>query len=255
MLENTFIHVPGIGAPMEKALWDRGCLTWSDALNGINDLPFGAASRDIVRMVLNKSAEALETKEHQFFTQALGTGNAWRAWPSFREQCVYLDIETDGGQSGSSITTIGIFDGNEFEVFVKGQNLEKFRDRISDFGMMVTFFGLGFDIPMIRKKYQNLVLDHIHLDLCPTLRDVGLKGGLKKIEKELGIARGEDTDGLSGRDAITLWRRYERYSDEKALATLIAYNREDVVNLEVLAQIAYDKKKDVLLGVPTEAPV
>lgn len=235
---------------MERALWDSGCLTWADALNGINDLPFGAASRDIVRMVLNKSVEALETKEHQFFTKALGTANAWRAWPHFKEQCVYLDIETDGGQSGSSITTIGIYDGNEFEVFVKDQNLENFRDRISDFGMMVTFFGLGFDIPMIKKRFSNLPLDHIHLDLCPTLRDVGIKGGLKKIEKELGIARGEDTDGLSGRDAITLWRRYDRFGDQKALDTLIAYNREDVVNLVVLAQIAYDKKKESLMGEP-----
>ena len=252
MLENTFIHVPGIGTQMEKALWDRGCLTWSDALNGINDLPFGAASRDIVRMVLNKSAEALETKEHQFFTKALGTAHAWRAWPDFRDSCVYLDIETDGGQSGNSITTIGIYDGEKFEVFVKDQNLENFRDRISDFGMMVTFFGLGFDIPMIKKKYPNLVLDHIHLDLCPTLREVGLKGGLKKIEKELGIARGEDTDGLSGRDAITLWRRFERFGDDKALATLIAYNREDVVNLETLAQIAYDKMKTGLFDTPVE---
>lgn len=226
---------------MERALWERGCLTWADALNGINDLPFGAASRDIVRMVLNKSQEALETKEHQFFTKALGSGQAWRAWPSFRSECVYLDIETDGGQAGNSITTIGIYNGSEFECFIKGQNLENFRDRISEFGMIVTFFGLGFDIPMILKRYPKIVLDHIHLDLCPTLREVGLKGGLKKIEKELGIARGADTDGLNGRDAIYLWRRYERGGDERALETLIAYNREDVVNLEALAQIAYDR--------------
>ena len=236
---------------MERALWDRGCLTWNDALNGINDLPFGAASRDIVRMVLNKSVEALENKEHQFFTQALGTAHAWRAWPSFRPECVYLDIETDGGQSGSSITTIGIYDGNAFEVFVKDQNLEGFRDRISDFGMMVTFFGLGFDIPMIKKRFPQMPIDLIHLDLCPTLREVGLKGGLKKIEKELGIARSEDTDGLSGRDAITLWRRYDRFGDQKALEILIAYNREDVVNLEVLAQIAYDKMKANVFGEPS----
>lgn len=228
---------------MERALWDRGCLTWQHALDGIQDLPFGAASRDIVRMVLNKSYEALENKEHQFFAKALGHSNAWRAWPEFRPTCAYVDIETDGGRSGNSITTIGLFDGNQFEVFVKDQNLENFRDRISDFGMIVTFFGLGFDVPMILKRYPRLVMDHIHLDLCPTLREVGFKGGLKKIEKELGINRGEDTDGLSGRDAITLWRRYERFNDDGALATLIAYNREDVVNLETLAQIAYDRMK------------
>ncbi len=233
---------------MERALWDRGCLTWSDALDGINDLPFGAASRDIVRMVLNKSFEALENREHQFFVHGLGLSHSWRAWPDFRDTCVYLDIETDGGRSGDSITTIGIYDGQEFECFVKGQNLESFRDRISDFGMMVTFFGLGFDVPMILKRYPQLKLDQLHLDLCPTLREVGFKGGLKKIEKELGISRGEDTDGLSGRDAITLWRRYDRFGDERALKTLIAYNREDVVNLETLAQIAYDRMRMQTFG-------
>lgn len=233
---------------MERALWDRGCLTWQDALDGLNDLPFGAASRDIVRMVLNKSFEALENKEHQFFSKALGVSQAWRAWPSFREHCVYLDIETDGGHAGNAVTTIGIYNGSEFEVFVKGQNMESFRDRISDFGMIVTFFGMGFDVPMLLKRFPRISLDHLHLDLCPTLREVGYKGGLKKIEKELGIARGEGTDGLNGRDAIILWRRYEKFNDERALATLIAYNREDVVNLETLSQIAYDRMREKTFG-------
>ncbi|HLO98047.1 MAG TPA: hypothetical protein VK171_05585, partial [Fimbriimonas sp.] len=128
MLTRTFVHVPGIGQTMEQALWQRGCLTWQDALDGINDLPFGTASRDIVRMVLNKSLEALETGEHQFFTKALGNQHAWRAWEAFEHTCAYVDIETDGGSSGQSITTIGLYDGNEFEVFVKGRDLENFRD-------------------------------------------------------------------------------------------------------------------------------
>ncbi|HLO99366.1 MAG TPA: ribonuclease H-like domain-containing protein, partial [Fimbriimonas sp.] len=122
------------------------------------------------------------------------------------------------------------------------------RDRMSHFGMIVTFFGLSFDVPMILKRFPRMVMDQVHFDLCPTLRDVGYKGGLKKIEKDLGIARGEDTDGLNGRDAIYLWRRYDRNGDDAALATLIAYNREDVVNLKTLARIAYDKKKDMLMG-------
>ena len=116
--------------------------------------------------------------------------------------------------------------------------------------MIVTFFGIGFDVPMLLKRFPRLPMDQIHLDLCPTLREVGFKGGLKKIEKELGIARGEDTDGLNGRDAIYLWRRYERNRDEAALATLIAYNREDVVNLETLAQIAYDRMRESTFGTP-----
>ena len=48
------------------------------------------------------------------------------------------------------------------------------------------------------------------------------------------------TAGLNGYDAVILWRRYERYHDEAALEKFIAYNRDDVVNLERHAQHAYD---------------
>jgi uncharacterized protein len=243
LLENTFIHIPGVGAQTERTLWSQGCFTWDDALDHLDHLSFGYADRVTVRRVLEKSKEALETGEHQFFSMALANRDAWRAWPQFRHACGYLDIETDGGKSGSSITTIGLYDGEKFEAFIKGIDLENFRDRISHFSMIVTFFGLSFDVPMIQKRFKDLKLDQIHLDLCPTLREVGLRGGLKKIEKELGIARGGDTDGLNGYDAILLWRRYEMARDQSALNKLVAYNREDVVNLEHLSQIAYDRMK------------
>jgi uncharacterized protein len=213
------------------------------ALQGIEQYSFGSASTPIVQKHLEKSLIALESQEHQFFAQTLGLKEAWRAWPNFRSSCTYVDIETDGGKSGNSITTIGCWNGEKFDVFVKGQNLENFRDYISNYSMIVTFFGASFDLPMILKKFHGLRLDQIHLDLCPSLRAVGLQGGLKKIEKLVGINRGEDTDGLTGFDAIKLWRRYTMNRDQKALETLIAYNREDVVNLETLAQIAYDRHK------------
>ena len=89
------------------------------------------------------------------------------------------------------------------------------------------------------------------MDLCHTLKRLGYRGGLKKIEKQLGINRGEDTDGLNGMDAIRLWREYLR-GNEASLDTLIAYNQEDVVNLERLAEIAYSKMERETL---TEAGV
>jgi uncharacterized protein YprB with RNaseH-like and TPR domain len=72
---------------------------------------------------------------------------------------------------------------------------------------------------------------------------VGVGGGLKKIEKFFGIDRGEDTDGLTGYDAVLLWRRWEMTRNQGALDKLVAYNREDVVNMERLAEIAYEMKK------------
>lgn len=240
MLERTFIHIPGVGDETERSLWRQGCSTWHDLLADPSRFSCGTVGRDDIQGFLEKSVSSLAEGNHQFFRRGLGTKEAWRALPDFGHSCVYLDIETDGGQSGDSITTIGLYDGKEYVCLVKGQDLENFRDIISNYSMIVTFFGNGFDIPMLQKRFRDVPFDQIHLDLCPTLRRLGYRGGLKKIEKQLGIARGDDTDGLNGLDAIRLWRRHLHLRDEKALETLIAYNREDVVNMVRLAEIAYE---------------
>ncbi len=239
MLQHSFAHIPGIGEQIERQLWQSGCLTWSQFLESPTEFSCGQLDKARLIDLLHEHQEALASRNHQYFSRLLGLREAWRAFPDFRESCVYLDIETDGGRGGDSITTIGLFDGTEFTALVKGQNLENFRDEISRYSMIVTFFGSGFDVPMLQKRFRSVVFDHIHLDLCPTLRRLGLRGGLKSIEKQLGLSRGEDTDGLSGYDAIRLWNRFKVLGDASALETLIAYNREDVVNLEVLAEHAY----------------
>jgi len=200
--------------------------------------------RSVVRKTLETSVKALEKRDGSFFRKGLGIKEAWRAYPEFKDSCVYLDIETDGGRSGASVTTIGLFDGVEFKCLIKGQNLDEFPEIIKQYGMIVTFFGASFDLPMLEKRFFGLKFNQLHLDLCPTLHRLGLKGGLKKIEKQLGIARGDDTDGLNGLDAIRLWRAYSLQGDEEALETLVAYNREDVVNMEYLAGYAYKNLRE-----------
>ncbi len=166
--------------------------------------------------------------------------DAWRAWREFRDGCVYLDIETDGGREPECVTLIGLYDGREFVCLRKDEDLGNFPDIISHYGMIVTFFGSGFDLPVLQRCFPSLRLDQIHLDLCPTLKRIGFKGGLKKIEKQFQIERSEATDGLSGWDAVRLWRQFQR-GDEIALQTLVEYNREDVVNLERLAELSFEK--------------
>jgi uncharacterized protein YprB with RNaseH-like and TPR domain len=72
------------------------------------------------------------------------------------------------------------------------------------------------------------------------LARLGLKGGLKGCEKQMGINRGT-LDGIDGAFAVLLWREYERYDNELALETLLAYNIEDTVNLERLLVEAYNR--------------
>jgi uncharacterized protein len=248
LLRQTFIHISGIGHETEASLWKQGCNSWSHYLEDVRRFKIGTADREFVRKQLMSSVASLDAGRHQFFAHALGMKEAWRAFPEFRSSCVYLDIETDGGQNGAAITVIGLYDGSTFQCLVKGDNLENFRDIISHYSMIVTFFGTGYDLPMLQKRFLGLRFDQIHLDLCPTLNRIGVKGGLKKIEKQLGIIRSAETEGLNGYDAILLWRQFERNRDDSALQRLIAYNREDVVNLERLAEVAYDRlQEDTLM--------
>ncbi len=238
MLRQTFCHIPGIGAAAEKQLWEQGCDSWETLLAHPNDFTYSNAGRDMAVRTVEQSQEALARGEHQFFRKSLGLNNAWRAWPEFRSSCVYLDIETDGTNAGNAVTMVGLYDGEKFQCLVKGNDLQNFLDVISHYSMIVTFFGSRFDLPMLEKRFKGFTFDHLHMDLCFALRDIGYKGGLKKIEKQLGISRGDDTDGLTGLDAVRLWRQHQ-LGIESALERLIAYNREDVVNLETISEIAY----------------
>jgi uncharacterized protein YprB with RNaseH-like and TPR domain len=59
-----------------------------------------------------------------------------------------------------------------------------------------------------------------------------LKGGLKAVERTLGIGR--DIDGKGDDDPRLLWRRYRMHRDENSLERLLSYNQEDTLNLLLL---------------------
>jgi uncharacterized protein YprB with RNaseH-like and TPR domain len=243
VLRRTFIHVPGIGKTTERALWTQGCSDWSAYLAGGGKYSTGHVDRGAVRDFVSQSELALEAGEHQFFSRSLGLKEAWRAYHDFKTSCVYLDIETDG----RGITMIGMFDGKDFTCLVKGENLENFRDEISRYSMIVTFCGGTFDLPALQRQFRGVDFDQIHLDLCPVLRKLGFRGGLKRIEKDLGIQRPPEVEGLNGFDAIVLWRRYLGLGDDASLQRLIAYNREDCVNMVRLAEVAAGMMEAVTL--------
>jgi uncharacterized protein len=248
LLTRTFLHIPGVGPKTERQLWESGRVDWDGFLSG-EPIDLGQVPYEQARLEIETSKANLVSGVHQYFARSLGMAEAWRAFPEFRDRLVYLDIETDGGDRGDSVTMVGLYDGKDFRALVQDDDLGEFPDLISHYGMIVTFFGGGFDLPMLQKAFPNLRFDQIHLDLCPTLRKIGLFGGLKKIEKAVGIDRPEETVGLNGMDAIKLWRAH-RLGSDSALERLIAYNRDDVVNLEKLAEIAY--KRLYTLTVPRD---
>ncbi len=245
MIDHTFLHLPGIGESTERRIWQSGIYTWEDFLQAPqSSLPIYRSS-----MLKERLEESIHHRNDlDYFRKTLPPLEHWRLYRDFREGMLYLDIETDGRQNSDSITAICTYDGENIRNFVRGENLDDAVEVISRAKLLVTFYGRKFDLPMINLNFQ-LDLDPPHMDLFQVFRSLQIKGGLKKIEKHFGLSRNE-LDGVDGYFAVLFWRYWRNMGDRRALDTLLAYNVEDVVNLEPLAIIAYNEKIRVL-GLPS----
>jgi len=129
--------------------------------------------------------------------------------------------------------------------FVQGFNLQEFPQVLSEFDLLVTFNGTQFDLPVLKAYFPELNLPPAHVDLRFLMARLGFKGGLKRIEPRFGIHRPKAVNGMDGYMAVLLWQRYQR-GDKGALDLLLSYNREDVVNLEVLMDGAFRMESERL---------
>ncbi len=241
MLRHTFLHVPGIGYATEHKLWAQGFLSWEDYFNNSARCPVPWGIRDRLAEHLQESIEALASEHARHFEVQLPSSELWRLYPEFSEKVAFLDIETTGLYYGTDvITIIGLFDGQDTKVFIRGINLEDFAQEIKKYSLIVTFNGKRFDIPFIRGALGEFPPRQAHIDLLYPLRKLGYRGGLKAIESRLGIEREGTLKDVNGFLAILLWREYQR-GNRAALDTLIRYNLEDVVNLQYLADITYNE--------------
>ncbi len=153
----------------------------------------------------------------------------------------YLDIETTGlSPSQHEITMIGIHvvNGTSSKLVqlvgddVTEQNL---LDALEGVETIYTYNGSRFDLPFIRARLgTDLTTIYHHHDLMYDCWKNDLYGGLKSVEVKLGISR--KVKGVGGFEAVQLWWRYKNDYDHKALAKLMKYNKEDVVNLQVLRE-------------------
>ncbi|BDI28682.1 hypothetical protein CCAX7_007330 [Capsulimonas corticalis] len=247
MLTSTFVHAPGVGPATEQMLWSQGAIDWKSYQDRAQELRLPARHREALETTVADSIAALEEARIDYFAHNLAKKEHWRAVSEF-SKIGYLDIETDGGFGPDSITVIGLYDGFETHTYLKDKNLAQFAFECQDYDGFVTFFGTGFDIPFLKRRFpvlESVFADRFHVDLCPLLKRLGHRGGLKSIEKQLGIARVEEADGLSGTDAIRLWREYRRGGrhSEEALRLLLSYNQEDVVNMKFLLDYALPRMR------------
>jgi uncharacterized protein YprB with RNaseH-like and TPR domain/predicted nuclease with RNAse H fold len=242
MLQQTFIHIPGIGKQTELDLWQHGIQSWDDAARF--EKRFGAVGARLHQKLdeyIPLSQEAVRRKDAAFFERLSTMGEAWRIFPEFANECVYLDIETTGLSSVfDMVTMVGLYDGRKYKVFVEGDNLQELPEHLRGYSVMVTFNGAGFDLRFLKLAFPEIKFPPIHIDLRWVTRKLGIKGGLKSVEEKFGLKRSSSVEDLTGFDATVLWAKHLR-GEKSALKQLIQYNTEDVVHLKAIMEIAYDQ--------------
>ncbi len=248
MLRSTFLHIPGVGPVTERMIWSRRIYSWDDFSEKSKEVGISENASERIEKWLRRSERALEKKDALFFSTRLPQRDLWRLYPEFKNNTAFLDIETTGlSFCYDDITMIGLYDGKAVKTFVQGQNLDDFEREIRKYSIIVTYNGTLFDLRFIREKLGRQFVPPVHIDLRFLLRRLGYAGGLKSVEKKMGICREEEVSDLSGFDATVLWNRYVR-GDDRALESLVRYNLADIVNLKTMLELAYQQLHGALLG-------
>ena len=243
MIQHTFSILKGVGPGLERRLWRKGVLNWGDFIAG--DIGFISPERKkIFDARLVEAGDKLAQGDMRYFARALRRGEHWRLFDLLRDRGLSplcLDIETNGWDiaSGGYPTVVGLYDGLEYRAYVRGEGLtrEALNNEFASCDYLITFFGSGFDMPFL-KDSMGVSFEGLHFDLAFGARRLGMKGGLKKLEYQMGVFRDESVQGMDGYDAVKLWRRAER-GDGEARRLLLLYNKNDTVNLMEMAAALY----------------
>jgi uncharacterized protein YprB with RNaseH-like and TPR domain len=245
VLRRTFQILSGVGEKTEQKLWRRGVTSWADLREaGDDELPGRVTRRrDTHEDQLAMAEEHLAANHTAPFARWMANDAQWRMLEEVSEHVMYLDIETTGlSYPDGRATVVGAHTEAEgTRSLVRGQDLSAgaVEALVDEAACLVTFNGRRFDGPWLEREF-GLSIDVPHVDLMYAFRRLGLSGGLKSIEQQLGLERPDDVDDVGGYEAVKLWRRWER-GDHDALDQLLTYNREDVVNMKPLAEIAYER--------------
>lgn len=257
MIENSFVHLPGIGHETEQKFWLVGVRTWDDLEQNIGDL-VGAKKALKIAAALEECRAAHQAGEFGYFQGRLKGADMWRLLPAFlasdyADDIAYLDIETTGlgFPPDCASTTIAVLFRGKLEL---EHNHERKRLLIKELereaGLLVTFNGSTFDLPFLRREFKVL-LNQPHIDLRYWMARLNRRGGLKAIQQtfcEIPQRQYMDIDGF---DAVRLWNLHRR-GVPNALETLLTYNAEDTLVLEhlIYCGLNLEAERHQTLGLP-----
>ncbi len=242
MIRRTFLILPSIGSSTEQRLWREGVIDWDCFLGTGSIHGISGNRKEKLDAHLTTACEFLDRGETSYFSKLLPAREHWRLLEAAEDDVAFLDIETNGLGQGAITTVVGVQMGGEDTTLVRGKDLsaQSISHALDGAKLIVTYNGLTFDVPMLEREFPFAVPRIPHFDLRHGCSRLGYVGGLKNVERQLGIARDKDLEFMTGEQAVWLWHAWERKGSENALRTLLRYNMEDVRNLKPIARIVYD---------------
>lgn len=173
----------------------------------------------------------------------------------FTEQAIFFDIETTGfSPARSNLYLIGCATRKADmlyidQFFAESVNEESdviaaFFSLLAQYHTIITFNGIGFDIPYLKAKCDSLQIhspfdSYICIDIYKEISKQKALLGLaslkqKSIELFLGIDR---KDSFSGGELIEVYHTYTKHPTDEALSLLRQHNYEDVLYMPKLLPI------------------
>lgn len=233
--------LPGVGVRKERSMWDQGISSWqqlrdSDRIAGVSARrldEFKEASRKIMEMRIADRAKEIG--------MLLPSRERWRLLGSWNDSYAALDVEAVRSNGSFVPVVISLRRGcRKPRTFVRGDDLSwrTLKEHLSGVDFLVTFNGSSFDLPLLEDSGFS-VGDPLHLDLRRYCHRARLGGGLKDIERRLGISRSRELEFSTSEQVSYLWKAWERRGSKNALDLLIKYNQQDVDSLPQLAGRIY----------------
>ena len=249
MIESSFRIVPGMGAELEARIWRAGVRRWSEYPAARPD-PVPSLVHARLLAAIPRAADRLAARDADALAAMLPRAERWRLYAAFRAEAAFLDVECDG----DGLVAVGVLDARGPRIFLAGRDLEVFPEHARGWKLLATFNGLSFDVPVLRKAFRGWRPPRAHVDLRHLWSRLGHPGGLKHLERETGVGRPPELDGLDGGAAIRLWHAHLR-GDAAALRLFAEYNLHDAVNLRTLLDLGYNRMIERLRLPATPVPV
>lgn len=245
MIRESFGVFDGIGPGRERAIRAAGITTWDELIAADSIVGVSAKLQDSLAQQIHRWSRALVQQDAAFFAEHMPRAEHWRLFEFFGvgDHVCYLDIETTGlSPNYHDVTMVGLYRAGRFVALVRGQDLSAaaVSEALAGVKILVTYYGSAFDVPFLQATLPGIDWNIPHFDLCFAGRRVCLTGGLKQVERDLGMHRDDAITEVDGFEAVRLWHRHQR-GDASALQTLIDYNEADTRNLAPIARRIYTR--------------